>query len=50
MVKDPDTGKVIKEVTEVPGAIKITQVNAKSATGTFSGSGPAKAGDRVKSK
>ena len=49
-VKDPETGKVIREVTETVGTIKITEADAKSAVGTFSGSGPAKPGDRVKSK
>jgi curli biogenesis system outer membrane secretion channel CsgG len=49
-VKDPETGKVIREVTEVVGTIKVTEVDAKSAVGSFSGGVPARVGDRVKSK
>jgi curli biogenesis system outer membrane secretion channel CsgG len=49
-VKDPDTGKVLREVTEIVGTVKITQVDEKSAVGTFTGSGAPRVGDRVKSK
>jgi hypothetical protein len=49
-VKDPDTGKVIREVTEIVGTLKITEADDKSAVGTFSGSSAPKVGDRVKNK
>lgn len=49
-VKDPDSGKVIREVTELIGTVKITEADAKSAVGTFTGAGAPKVGDRVKSK
>lgn len=47
-IKDPDTGSVIREVTQPVGKIKVTEVDKKSSTGTFTGSGVPKAGDRVK--
>lgn len=49
-VKDPDTGKVLREVTEVVGTVKITELDEKSAVGTFNGAGAPKVGDRVKLK
>ncbi|MBI3909987.1 MAG: curli production assembly protein CsgG [Armatimonadetes bacterium] len=49
-VKDPDTGKVLREVTEVIGTVTITQVDEQSAVGTYKGTGVPKVGDRVKSK
>lgn len=49
-VKDPDTGKVLREVTEVVGTLRITEVDDKSAVGSFSGASAPKVGDRVKSK
>jgi hypothetical protein len=48
-VKDPETGAVIREVTEPIGTVKITEVDAISATGVFTGSGTPQVGDRVKS-
>ncbi|MBZ5554440.1 MAG: curli production assembly protein CsgG [Acidobacteriia bacterium] len=47
-VKDPATGKVLKQVTSLIGTIKIIEVDASSATGVVTG-GPAKVGDVVKS-
>lgn len=47
-VKDPDTGEIIRSVTEPVGTVKITEVDEKSAVGTFQGSGAPKVGDRVK--
>jgi curli biogenesis system outer membrane secretion channel CsgG len=47
-VKDPVTGKVLKQVTSLIGTIKIVEVDATSATGVVTG-GPAKVGDVVKS-
>ena len=48
VVKDPATGKVIKSVEDKVGEITVTEADNDSATGTFSGSGPAKVGDVVK--
>ncbi|MFI5174901.1 MAG: CsgG/HfaB family protein [Terriglobia bacterium] len=47
-VKDPATGKVLKQVTSLIGTIKITEVDASSSSGVVTG-GPAKVGDVVKS-
>ena len=47
-VKDPATGKVIKTVTDRIGSATVTDVDASSATVTFTGSGPAKVGDIAK--
>jgi len=44
-VKDPTTGKVIKTVTSDLGTAKVTEVDADSATATFSGATPPKVGD-----
>jgi hypothetical protein len=49
-VKDPDTGKIIREVTQTLGTLRVTDVEAGSATGTFSGAGVPRVGDRVKSQ
>lgn len=49
-VKDPDTGKVLREVTEIVGTVQITEADDKSSVGKFSGANPPKVGDRVKSK
>jgi len=49
-VKDPDTGAVLKSVTEAVGTIVVTSVDAKSATGTFQGAGKPKVGDQIKKK
>jgi len=48
VVKDPATGKVIKSVEDKVGEITVTEADNDSATGIFSGSGPAKIGDVVK--
>lgn len=47
-VKDPATGKVIKTITSKMGTATVTEVDEASATATFSGAGPAKIGDAVK--
>lgn len=44
-VKDPTTGKVLKTVTSQLGTATITDVDADSATATFSGTAPPKVGD-----
>jgi len=46
-VRDPATGKVLRSVTDAVGTVTITEVEATSATGKFSGSGQAKVGDVV---
>jgi hypothetical protein len=48
-IKDPATGKVLKTVTNKIGDATVTEVDADSATVTFSGSGLAKVGDIAKS-
>ena len=44
-VKDPATGKVLKSITDNVGTAKVTEVDADSATATFSGAGAPKVGD-----
>ena len=44
-VKDPTTGKVLKTVTSQLGTATITDVDADSATATYSGATPPKVGD-----
>lgn len=48
VVKDPDTGEVIEEKTQTIGTVRLTTVRAKASTGTFTGAGAPKAGDRVR--
>lgn len=47
-VKDPVSGKVLRQVTSVIATIKITEVDANSSTGVVTG-GSVKVGDVVKS-
>jgi curli biogenesis system outer membrane secretion channel CsgG len=47
-VKDPATGKVLKTVTSKIGDATVTDVDATTATVSFTGSGPAKVGDVAK--
>ncbi|MDE3180168.1 MAG: curli production assembly protein CsgG [Acidobacteriota bacterium] len=47
-IKDPVSGKVIKTIEDKIGEVKITEVDALSSEGQFSGSTPAKIGDIVK--
>ena len=44
-VKDPTTGKVLKTVTSQLGTATVTDVDADSATATYSGATPPKVGD-----
>ncbi|MDD5541843.1 MAG: CsgG/HfaB family protein [Acidobacteriia bacterium] len=46
-VKDPATGKVLRQVTSVVATIRITEVQTSSASGVTTG--PAKVGDVIKS-
>jgi curli biogenesis system outer membrane secretion channel CsgG len=48
-VKDPATGQIIRTITEAIGKATITSVDDKSSEATFSGVGPVKVGDAVKS-
>jgi curli biogenesis system outer membrane secretion channel CsgG len=50
VIKDPDTGAVIDEKTEIVGSVRISEVKPKASSGAFSGSGAPKAGDRVRLK
>lgn len=49
-VKDPTTGKVLKVVTNQLGSATVTEVDADSATATYSGSAPLKVGDMAASQ
>jgi curli biogenesis system outer membrane secretion channel CsgG len=46
-VKDPATGRVIREITESVGEVKVTEVDEDSAVAAFSGAGTPKVGDKV---
>lgn len=48
VVKDPTTGKVLKTISTRIGEGTVTEVDADSATVEFSGQGPVKVGDTVK--
>src|SRR5579883_42845 len=47
-IKDPATGKVLRRIETDLGEVTITQVDAGSSTGNYSGSEPVKVGDHVK--
>jgi curli biogenesis system outer membrane secretion channel CsgG len=47
-VKDPATGKVLKTISNKIGDATVTEIDADSATVSFTGSGPAKVGDTAK--
>ena len=49
-VKDPSTGKVLRSVDNAIGTVTITEVDADSATGRFSGSGAPQVKDVLTSK
>lgn len=46
-VKDPDTGKVLRVVSDKVGEVVLTDVDDTSAEGKFSGNGMAKVKDKV---
>jgi curli biogenesis system outer membrane secretion channel CsgG len=46
-IRDPGTGKVIRRMEDALGEVVITEVDELSAVGKFTGSAPAKVGDRV---
>jgi curli biogenesis system outer membrane secretion channel CsgG len=47
-IKDPTTGKVLKTITTKIGEATVTEIDADSATLSFSGTGSAKVGDVAK--
>jgi len=47
-VRDPATGKVIRRVEEPVGEVVVTEADANSSVGTFSGAGSVKVGDAVR--
>jgi hypothetical protein len=49
-ITDPATGKVLRQVEDAVGQIKVSEVDAQSAVGKFSGSGQPKVGDTVKNQ
>jgi hypothetical protein len=49
-IRDPDTDKVIRTVEDNVGTLTITEVDASSAVGKFSGSGTPQVKDLVTSK
>jgi curli biogenesis system outer membrane secretion channel CsgG len=49
-ITDPATGKVLRSMEDNIGEVTITEVEAGSSVGKFSGSGQPKVGDAVKSK
>jgi hypothetical protein len=49
-IVDPATGKTLRQVEDNMGEVVITEVDASSSVGKFSGTGPAKIGDVVKSR
>jgi curli biogenesis system outer membrane secretion channel CsgG len=46
-VRDPSTGKVIRRIEEALGEVVITEVDEQSSVGKYTGTAPAKVGDRV---
>jgi len=49
-ITDPATGQTLRQTEEPLGEMTVTEVDAKSAVGKFSGSGTPKVGDAVKNK
>lgn len=49
-IRDPATGKVLRRMDTAVGEITITEVDDASAVGKFTGTGPVKVGDSVKSR
>ncbi len=48
-IKDPATGKVLRAVEDRLGEVVITEVDAGSSVGSYTGSSPARTGDVVRS-
>jgi len=49
-IPDPATGKILRTIEDTIGQITITEVDAQSAVGKFSGTGTPKVGDTVKNQ
>jgi len=49
-ITDPATGKVIRQMEDAIGELTVTEVDANSAVGKFSGSGTPKVGDVVRNQ
>lgn len=49
-ITDPATGKVIRQIEDTVGELTITEVDATSAVGKFSGGGKPQVGDTVKNQ
>jgi hypothetical protein len=49
-IRDPATGKVLRRMDAAVGEITITEADDASAVGKFTGTGPVKVGDSVKSR
>jgi len=47
-IKDPATGKVLRRTDTELGTLRITQADASSAEGTYTGQPGVKVGDHVK--
>ena len=47
-IRDPATNKVIRRVEDRVGELRITDVEAESAAGVYTGTSPAKVGDAVR--
>jgi curli biogenesis system outer membrane secretion channel CsgG len=47
-IRDPATGKVIRQIEDKLGEVVITEVDASSSVGKYSGTGQVKVGDAVK--
>ena len=49
-VKDPETGKILRRVETDLGEVVITEVDEASSVASYSGTTPAKVGDRVRNQ
>ena len=49
-ITDPATGKLLRQIEDAIGVVTITEVDAQSATGKFSGPSKPKVGDTVKNQ
>jgi aconitase B len=49
-VRDPDSGKVLRSIEDAVGTVTITEVDASSSVGKFSGRGTPKVKDAVSNR
>lgn len=47
-VRDPASGKILRSIEDKVGEVVITEVDERSAVGTYTGASPAKVGDTVR--